>query len=305
MIQVTKFGVENQDINYKQKLVLHRLRGFGFPDASKPALQKCIESKIHAIEIDVRFTKDNVAVVNHDSTLRKLFQSKELIAQKTILELKNIPHKKFNHSFILSFEEFCFICASYDSLKILCVDIKESGGEKTILDLLQKNNLLEKTVIISWLPEVLFNVHKIRADIPLCFSHFPSKNLTGYFFKKYFANPLKHASILVNHNAGRHHFHFNRYNEAENNPPTIGFDHEHFVYPFLSGKLLEIIIASRGWVCIPLQMATVKLIERYKDLRIKVCLFTIDRIEQIQRLQIARHSDFILTDEAKLFITES
>lgn len=305
MIQVTKFGVENQDINFKQKLVLHRLRGFGFPDASKPALQKCIESKIHAIEIDVRFTKDNVAVVNHDATLRKLFQSNEFIARKTILELKNIPHKRFNNSYILSFEEFCQTCASYDSLKILCVDIKESGGEKIILNLLEKNNLLEKTVIISWLPEVLFNVYKIRADIPLCFSHFPSTKLTGYFFKKYFANPLKYASILVKRDAGRHRFHFNKYNEAQNNQPKIGFDYEHFVFPFLSGKLLEILIASHGWVCIPFQTATIKLIERYKNSGIKVCLFTINRIEQIKKLEMARKSDFILTDEAKLFFTES
>lgn len=303
MIQVTKIREENQDINFSKKLISHRLRGLDFPDASENALLKIIDKNIRAIEFDLRITKDNQLVINHDAHLKKLFQSGRFICELTLSELTKIPHKNFNNSFILTFNKFCEIVSKNSSIKLICIDVKESGAENEIVKMLDEFKLKEKCVIISWLPEVLFRIHEIDKIIPLCLSHYPSINKLSYYSKKIMAEFIKPVFEFLFPSLKRFQLYFNKYNETKNNKPTRGYEHEHFVFPHLKGELLKIISASNGWVCVPYQMTNLKLIEHYHREGIKVCLFTLNKNEQLKS-EIARRADFILTDNANLFFTE-
>lgn len=303
MYQVTKLSGENQERNFYKILILHRMRGLGFPDASANALTKVIEEKIHAIEFDLRITADRQIVIHHDPHLIKLFDNNLFICDLSLAELKKIPHKNFNDSFILTFAEFCKQVANCDSLKLICIDVKESGFENEIVNMLKENRLLKKSVIISWLPEVLFRIHQIEKTIPLCFSHISPKGIYKFFTKKIIFKFLQSLVQIFNPDLKRVQFYFNEYNDVAENKPTPGFDHEHFVYPHLTGELLKIISESKGWICVPHELTNLKLILHYQNLGIKVCLFTMNTKKDLSK-KIALQADLILTDEAKFFITE-
>jgi len=85
-----------------------------------------------------------------------------------------------------------FVEKKRDESKIF-VDIKDFGGEKTILKELKDRNLLPHTVIVSWLPEVLFEINRLEPTLPLCFSHNYIGSAVVYQITKFF---LKERNIF-------------------------------------------------------------------------------------------------------------
>jgi glycerophosphoryl diester phosphodiesterase len=117
-----------------------------------------IEMGANAIEFDVRQSKDARLIISHDDNLKKVFGKNVLVNESTLSELKQLTDNR-----IATLEEALrFISGKVE--KIL-VELKEAGYEQAVLDLIRKEDLREKVIVVSFLEEALARVRDLDATI--------------------------------------------------------------------------------------------------------------------------------------------
>ncbi|MBK7867270.1 MAG: hypothetical protein IPJ75_09910 [Ignavibacteriales bacterium] len=174
--------------------------------------------------------------------------------------------------------------------------------------MLSARSLLNHSVIVSWLPEVLFAFHRIDPKLPLCFSHNFVPNRTKYLVQKIVYGDKNIRSFVgwcltpFNRNLSNFllntSFFFDDYNRLEfpdNTEPALSPDSEHTLSTPVTGRLLEIILESRGFVCI--QYKTIP--ENYKQLyQIAPGLipYSINSKSEIEKFLVKIKPDYILCD---------
>ena len=70
------------------KCVSHQGERFDAPSHSRPAYELAMQRKAEVVKLDVRFTKDGIAVLSHDSSLKRFLGWDVEIADKTLQEIK-------------------------------------------------------------------------------------------------------------------------------------------------------------------------------------------------------------------------
>ena len=73
----------------KVEITAHRGDSIKALENTIPAFEKAIESGADWIELDVKETRDNVPVVFHDSSLKRLMGQDGTIREMTLEEIKN------------------------------------------------------------------------------------------------------------------------------------------------------------------------------------------------------------------------
>jgi len=142
------------------------------------SFKKAIALGVNAVELDVRKSKDGKLIIIHDNSLKRVFGKDIQVNKTTLKELKQLTENK-----IPALEEALhFIDKKVE--KIL-VELKEAGYEKKVLDIIRKEKLHDRVIIVSFHEQALFNVRK--AD---------SKIETGLIYAKY-KNPID-AALKVN-----------------------------------------------------------------------------------------------------------
>jgi glycerophosphoryl diester phosphodiesterase len=122
------------------------------------SFDKAIELGANAIELDVRTSKDNQLIVSHDDNLKKVYGRDVLSSEATLAELKQLTENR-----IATLEEaFSFIDRKVE--KIL-VELKETGYEKDVLDLIRKKELEERVIIVSFHEEALARIRDLDTQI--------------------------------------------------------------------------------------------------------------------------------------------
>lgn len=140
------------------------------------SFRKAIEFGANAIELDVRISKDGKLIVFHDDNLKKVFGKDVRVDKTTLKELKTLTEDK-----IPALDEALdFIDKKVD--KIL-IELKEVGSEKKVIDVVIKQKLIDRAVIISFHEEALANVRGINKKIE-----------TGLVYARH-KNPI--ASVLA------------------------------------------------------------------------------------------------------------
>ncbi|RPI36255.1 MAG: glycerophosphodiester phosphodiesterase [Nitrospiraceae bacterium] len=141
------------------------------------SFKKAIDLGANAIELDLRRSKDGIIIVCHDDNLKRLFGKEILVHKATLDELKQSTENR-----IATLEEVLrFIDRKVD--KIL-VELKETGYEKKILDMIRKERLENNVIIVSFLAECLTQVRSLNKDIE-----------TGLIYTK-LRNPVEAAQKL-------------------------------------------------------------------------------------------------------------
>ena len=141
------------------------------------SFKKAIDLGANAIELDLRRSKDGIIIVCHDDNLKRLFGKEILVHKATLDELKQSTENR-----IATLEEVLrFIDRKVD--KIL-VELKETGYEKKILDMIRKERLENNVIIVSFLAECLTQVRSLNKDIQ-----------TGLIYTK-LRNPVEAAQKL-------------------------------------------------------------------------------------------------------------
>jgi glycerophosphoryl diester phosphodiesterase len=122
------------------------------------SFSKAIELGANAIEFDVRRSKDAQLIISHDDNLEKVYGKDVPVNESTLRELKQLTNNR-----IATLEEgLHFIGGKVE--KIL-VELKEAGYEQVVLDLITKENLRERVIVVSFLEEALARVRDLDATI--------------------------------------------------------------------------------------------------------------------------------------------
>lgn len=245
-------------------IATHRFRGFDANENTSTGFLNALSEGVKYFEFDVRITTDRIPVVNHDHSTENQFKLIVNIPKSKYHEIKSIKYKLSSAPGIMTLDECLdiFMTGKKEQSKIF-IDIKDFGEEEKIYQMLSKRSLLNQTVIVSWLPEVLFSFHRIDPKIPLCFSHNLIQNPIKYLAQKILYGNNIIRSLLgsclapFNRNLSKillnTQFYFNDYNGLEKREKIISTpspDSEHTLSGPVTGKLLEIILESKGFVCI-------------------------------------------------------
>jgi glycerophosphoryl diester phosphodiesterase len=134
-------------------LIAHRGASAYAPENSLEAFEKAMQMNAKAIECDVRLSKDRKIVVIHDETIDRTTKRKGKVSDYNAEELK-----KFN---IPELHEVLDLIKEKDIL--LLIEIKESGTEKQVLNIIKENRFENRVVLVSFHPEVLEKVKKLSA----------------------------------------------------------------------------------------------------------------------------------------------
>ena len=155
------------------KLTAHR--GFSgiAPENTLVAFEKAAEYDFYATECDVHLTKDGVWVIHHDDNIFRLTNGYKNIEEATYAELQeyvidngvNVDY--YPNQKIPTLEEYLIICK--DMKIIPQIEIKNGSKEKLqeILDFLEKYDLKENAIIISFKSEMIKNVRDLDENIEL------------------------------------------------------------------------------------------------------------------------------------------
>ena len=141
------------------------------------SFRKAIELGANAIELDVRISGDSKLIVIHDDNLKKVFGKDVQIKESTLEELKQLTDNR-----IVTFDEALrFIDRKVE--KIL-VELKETGYERDVLDIIRKEKLEDRVIVVSFHQEALAHVRELDKKIE-----------TGLIYTK-FKKPIEAALKL-------------------------------------------------------------------------------------------------------------
>jgi glycerophosphoryl diester phosphodiesterase len=141
------------------------------------SFQKAIELGVNAIELDVQKSKDGKLIIIHDDNLKKVFSKDVFVNQATLKELKQSTENK-----IPTLEE---ALKTIDrKVEKILIELKEVGYEKKVLEIVKKEKLKDRVIIISFHEQALSNVRKLDKEIE-----------TGLIYSKY-KNPVDAALQL-------------------------------------------------------------------------------------------------------------
>ena len=171
--EIKKISDSNLENIEDVKLTAHR--GFSgiAPENTLVAFEKAGEYGFYATECDVHLTKDGVWVIYHDDNIFRLTNGYKNIEEATYEELQeyvidngvNVDY--YPNQKIPTLEEYLIICR--DMRIIPQIEIKNGSKEKLqeILDLLEKYELKENAIIISFKGEMIKKVRELDEKIEL------------------------------------------------------------------------------------------------------------------------------------------
>lgn len=122
------------------------------------SFRKALELGANAVELDVRQSKDRKLILSHDENLKRVFGSDVPVSHATLKELNQLTDSK-----ILTLEKALhFLDSKVD--KIL-VELKETGYEKKVLDLIVKAKLLDRIIVVSFHEDALAAMRSLHNKI--------------------------------------------------------------------------------------------------------------------------------------------
>ena len=122
------------------------------------SFSKAIELGANAIEFDVRRSKDAQLIISHDDNLKKVFGKDVRINEAPLSELKQLTGNR-----IATLEEALHFIGG--KVEKIVVEPKEAGYEQAVLDLIIRENLRDRVIVVSFLEEALARVRDLDATI--------------------------------------------------------------------------------------------------------------------------------------------
>ena len=149
------------------------------PENTLRSFQKALDLGVDAVELDVRRTKDGEIVVIHDADVKRTTNGEGLVSDLTLKEIKALATEKDEK--IPTLEE-AFDCL--DSKVKIFVELKETGTEEQVLEIVKKKRVNKNVVLVSFLEDALKKVRQLDPEVE-----------TGLIYAKH-SNPLKAALEL-------------------------------------------------------------------------------------------------------------
>lgn len=151
------------------KIISHRGESNYAPENTMSAFYLAYLNNTDGIELDIRKTKDNVIVINHDKTIDRTSNGAGKIENLSYSKLLKYDfgakkEKKFSGEKIVTLDDFLKYFS--DKNIIIYIEIKEKGYEGEIVDLI-KRYCIDNIVLISFKYEILEKIYNIDKAIKL------------------------------------------------------------------------------------------------------------------------------------------
>lgn len=238
-----------------ERLISHRFRGFSQFENSLDGLNTALDFGVSSVEFDIRVAKCGTPMIYHDEYALNAHGEPIHLADVMALEFSELggTFARIPTANAL----FSAVAAKSGSSATLLIDIKDAGFEEEINALVNLYTLQTRVIYVSWVPEALYAIHKIAPNTPLCLSHW-CKNPSDDIRAKHKVHTATAGSIP--------------------RPTKLSYIHGQrsgwFLETPVSGEMRDILVKTRGWVCVPQNMVTKSLVERYHALGIKVSTFS-------------------------------
>ena len=263
-------------------LISHRFRGFSKYENTLDGLQAALDFGVVNLEFDVRMAACGTPMIYHDEYAFDA-QGKK----RHLCDLKASTFAEMGGDFtrMPTFEALLDTVSKHENTNSrLLVDIKDAGFEHEIHALLCLYRLQDRAIYVSWLPEVLYALDDLAPDIPKCLSHWCA--------------PVN-AMIRAHHKV---------FKSKDGQIPDrksgyiMGLRSGWEILQPIKGQFLDILINSKGGVCVPQDMATKELCIYYRNHGLFVSTFSyVDKahlLDHQNRLGI----DLYFIDNKKLFV---
>ena len=146
----------------------HRGASEYYPENTLSSFYAGIDMGANGIETDVQKTKDGVLVLFHDDTVDRVTDGTGDVSDFTYEELiaLTVRNEKYNRTDkIVTFEDFLkYIC--WRDLT-LAIEIKDEGIAADVIDMLDKYNMRDKTIITSFIYSELVAAYEYSKDYRL------------------------------------------------------------------------------------------------------------------------------------------
>ncbi len=149
------------------------------PENTLRSFKKAVESGVNAVELDVRQTKDGEIVVIHDAKVDRTTDGKGVVGELTLEEIRHFSADKGEKIPTLE-EAFDFL----DKKVKILVELKETGLEEKVLNLVRDKRLEKNVIVVSFLEDALAKVRELDDEIE-----------TGLIYVRH-KNPIKAALEL-------------------------------------------------------------------------------------------------------------
>lgn len=179
------------DVPYYEKLLSHRARVWNFQENTLDAFVEVLSTNVKYIEIDLRFSSDDVAYVYHDSYFTE-GKKKFRFSEKTWAEVEEYRYAHKNIR-ISKFEEVvAHFAANKKQGQMLAVDLKDFGYEAYVYELFKQYGILDSVMVFTWTPQVIFELDRLLTEkgqsFPLYFSHVRVDSMFKYLAVPRFLN---------------------------------------------------------------------------------------------------------------------
>ena len=151
-------------MNANNKIIIMGHRGASkiAPENTLKAFKEAIRLKADAIEFDVQKTVDDEIVIIHDYDTLRTTGTEGIVEQMTLKELKKLNFG--NGEQIPTLLEL--IELAKDKISLNC-EIKVEGIVKKIIHIFQDADILDSTIVSSFLHEELIKIQKIEPQLKL------------------------------------------------------------------------------------------------------------------------------------------
>lgn len=298
------------DDDRRRRLLSHRLRGFAEHESTLKGMHAALGAGVQHVEFDVRVTRDGTLIAYHDP----YFQTDDGAWQQVDeWDLKDLHAQSRMRHVPTAADMVARFAADMTPQSFLHVDVKVVGQADTLIAILAAADVLNRTVLVSWVPAVLQEFNRQAPTLPVCFSHVsfaraPSlygvaKQIARPGLRRIAARGLKrlspHASAALS---------TARLDFADDGDPSVvmapedraGRNHIHVVPGLLSGRMLSLLKATNGFACLPGWCAQRALVSQYQKLGVRVALFAAGSAAVLEQL-LATDADIIYVDHPGLF----
>ncbi len=141
------------------------------------SFSKALELGVNAVELDLRQSGDGGLIISHDDNLKKVFGQDLSVNETTIAELKQLTGNR-----IATFDEALRLIDR--KVEKILVELKEAGYEKKVLDVIRKEKLEDRVIVVSFHESILAHARELDKKIE-----------TGLIYTK-FRNPIEAALKL-------------------------------------------------------------------------------------------------------------
>lgn len=162
--------IHTQPLNVE--IVAHRGYAAIFPENTMVAFQRSLELGAHTIELDVHHSKEGIPVVIHDSTLNRTTTGTGAVRSLSLQDIRQADAGiKFKPEFagcqVPLLEEALDLCSGRARLQLELKEALSSREIQSLLHLLKVHDMLEHTMIISFIESNLTLIRQLDPHIEL------------------------------------------------------------------------------------------------------------------------------------------